>query len=179
MLLVLPTRAQPRSFHVDVQASVVEYTGSAPLHDWTGTSREASGRLDLDLDAPSQSRVEVRVPVASFDSGNGRRDRKMRDITDSDAHPDVTFASTAIEPALWGQTGSGQGGRWRVRGDLTFHGVTRAVEVPVRVSAEGGAFRAEGDFEISLEAYDVPRPKLAFVPIADTIRIRFELVAAP
>lgn len=45
-----PGHAQRVSAAVDSTASVIDYTGSAVMHSWTGTSREVAGTLALDVD---------------------------------------------------------------------------------------------------------------------------------
>src|SRR6056297_3497691 len=95
-----PAHAQRTDVDVTVDStrSVIDYTGSAVAHDWTGTSRTVTGRLQLDLATPDSSRVDLQAPVASFDSGNNRRDRKMRAVTEASAYPLVRFQSTEIRP---------------------------------------------------------------------------------
>lgn len=157
---------------VDSGASVIDYTGSAPMHDWTGTSRDVAGTLVLDLDAPDSSRVALRAPVASFDSGNERRDAKMREVTEAETYPLVRFRATEIRPVRWGRSSDGHSGRWAVRGDLTFHGQTHPIEATVDVRVSDDSVRARAQFPVSLTRFEVERPTLLWVaPIGDTIRI--------
>jgi len=55
---------------VDSTESVIDYPGSAPLHDWTGMSRSVTGRFVLDPGNADSSRASIEVPVSTFDSGN-------------------------------------------------------------------------------------------------------------
>jgi polyisoprenoid-binding protein YceI len=164
--------AQRVAATVDSTASVIDYTGSATLHDWTGTSRDVSGTMVLDLDTPDSSRVVVRAPVASFESGPNRRDRRMREVTEAGTYPIVEFRTTAVQSVRWGRTSEGHAGRWRVTGDLTFHGQTHPVEADVTVRTTGDSVRARARFPVSLTQFDVERPELLWMaPIGDTIRI--------
>ena len=72
--------------------------------------------------------VDVRIGMASVESGNPARDEHIRsaELFDVEAHPTATFRSTAVE---W------SGDRGTVHGDLTIHGVTR--NVPLEVTFEG------------------------------------------
>ena len=72
----------------------------------------------------SASSVEVRIDMASVDSGDRTRDDHLRsaDLFDVAAHPTGTFRSTAVE--VDGSTG-------RMSGDLTLKGVTRPVTLDV------------------------------------------------
>ena len=181
LLAVLPARpaqAQRAEVVVDSTRSVIVYTGSAVAHDWTGTSRAVTGRLALDLAMPDSSRVDLQAPVASFDSGNNRRDRKMRQVTEASAYPMVRFQSTEIRPEQWGRSSDGYAGIWRATGDLTFHGRTHPVEAVVEVRVTPDSAYAHARFPVSLTRFDVERPELLWVPIADTIRIDARIVGA-
>lgn len=166
--LPLQGHAQRVAASVDSAASVVDYTGSATMHDWTGTSRDVSGTFVIDLDTPDSSRAVVQAPVASFTSGPDRRDRKMREVAEADRYPIVSFRATHIRSRQWGRSHDGHAGRWTVTGDLTFHGQTH----PVDVRVTDDSVHAHAQFPVSLTRFDVERPKLMWVaPIADTIRI--------
>lgn len=75
--------------------------------------------------------VEATIAVASLDSGVAHRDEHLLagDFFDADAHPEITFRSTAIER-------DGDGDRARVAGELTVKGVTREVSLDVVDIAE-------------------------------------------
>ncbi len=163
---------------VDPEASRIDYTGSAPAHDWTGTSRRVRGRVRLDTDDPAQTAVMVTVPAATFDSGNSTRDAKMRRVLETDRYPDVRFEAEAIRVEQWTRTAAGYAGRWRVAGPLRFHGRTHRVEADVRLRLGADSLTAEVQFPVSLTRFEVDRPRLLFIPIADTIRIDARLRAA-
>lgn len=176
-LAVGEIRGQVRAATVDSSESVLHYTGSAPLHSWTGTSETVEGLLLLNIDQPSESRVSIRAPVASFESGPDRRDRQMREVTEAEQYPYVRFRSTEIRPRMWGRSSDGHAGRWTVTGDLTFHGQTKPVEAPVEVRVTDEKVRAHAEFDVSLQRFGIDRPELLWVaPIADTIRIEARIV---
>lgn len=68
-------------------------------------------------------------------------------------------------------------GTWRVRGSLTFNGRTHEVVVPVSVRVTGRAFAAEARFDVSLERFEVRRPRLLGIPIRDAIALDREVRA--
>jgi polyisoprenoid-binding protein YceI len=174
LLLLSPAdvQAQRVAATVDSTASVIDYTGSATMHDWTGTSRSVSGTMVLNSEVPDSSQVVIRAPVASFESGPDRRDRRMREVTEAEQYPTVEFRSTDIRPQEWGATSEGHAGKWAVTGDLTFHGQTHPVEAAVEVRVTADSVRAHAQFPVSLTRFDVERPELLWVaPIGDTIRI--------
>jgi polyisoprenoid-binding protein YceI len=137
-----------------------------------------SGTFVLDPENADSSRAVIRAPVASFDSGNDRRDRKMREVTEAERYPTVRFRATEIQPLRWGRTREGRAGQWRATGTLTFHGRTHPVDAPVMVRVAGDSVRARAQFAISLTRFEVERPSLLWASIADTIRIDARIVGA-
>jgi polyisoprenoid-binding protein YceI len=87
-------------------------------------------RLDLAGDDPSGWSITATIDAASLDSGLARRDDVLRsaDYLDVERFPTLAFQSTRVER---------QGDRYRVQGDLTIHGVTRAVVLDLHDNGEG------------------------------------------
>jgi polyisoprenoid-binding protein YceI len=86
-----------------------------------GRFAEVEGTIVLDEANPGESRVEARIPAASIDTREERRDAHLRsaDFLDAENHPYLTFRSTRVE--------SNGRGRFTAHGDLTIRGVTRPV----------------------------------------------------
>ncbi|HYE95823.1 MAG TPA: YceI family protein [Rubricoccaceae bacterium] len=178
--LIAAPAAPPVTLAIDPARSEIAYTGSSPLHDWTGRSRRASGTVTFDPAAPARgARIRVEAPVASFDSGSRARDREMRRATEAARFPTVAFQATAVQVQRWGAVAGGQGGRWTLSGTLTFHGQTRPLRVEADVRYGGGVLTATGSFPVQLSAFGVERPRIVGLPIRDEITLRFEIVAAP
>lgn len=174
LLLALPlAAAQPATLHVDPARSTLSYRGTSVLHSWTGTSTRVSGTVTLDPADLSTTRFTISAPVASFDSGNRARDRKMRDVTEADRFPTVTFEAQRVRVPQGTAPGT-----WTITGVLTFHGVRRTADVAADVTYRNGTLTAEGSFPVSLDAHGVERPRLVGIPIGDEITVRFEIVAA-
>jgi polyisoprenoid-binding protein YceI len=72
--------------------------------------------------------VEAEIDAATIDTGIKKRDQHLcsADFFDVAAYPTIAFRSTRVQPV-----NSREGNRWLVVGDLTMHGVTRAVELAV------------------------------------------------
>lgn len=67
--------------------------------------------------------VTFSAKAASIDTDNERRDNDLRspNFFDVEKYPEVTFKGTLVKA----------GGKYRLKGDLTMHGVTRPVEFDV------------------------------------------------
>ena len=91
----------------------------------------------VDQRDPTRAVVDAKIDAASIDTGNAKRDEHLRsaDFFDVASHPAITFRSTKVEPA--GER------RWKLHGDLTMHGVTKAVVLDVEATPEVKGMRGE------------------------------------
>ncbi len=79
------------------------------------------GQLHIDEAQPENSWVEAEADAATINTRDAKRDGHLRspDFFDVEKYPLITFKSTKVEPL--------GGNEYRVTGDLTMHGVTKAV----------------------------------------------------
>lgn len=83
------------------------------------------GSLEFDPDKPAESRVDVTIDAASIETKDEKRDAHLRspDFFDVEKYPRIHFRSTSVEKA--GKD------RYRVKGDIEIHGVTKPIELDV------------------------------------------------
>ena len=178
LLLLVPAAAlaqgAPRTYAVK-DGSTLSYTLIHKLHEVKGTAKRVEGKARLLPDGTLQ--VAVRARVEDFDSGNSNRDAHMKEATEAARFPLIDFkgvSSGVKPPARLPATVP-----VTVKGRLTFHGVTRAVEVPLQVTfAKDGQVKADGRFEVSLEAFKVERPSLLMVKVQDALVLGLALQLA-
>ena len=91
----------------------------------------------------------------------------MLTYVDAFQYPDVMFVSNEI---------SVDGINASIKGQLTFHGITRDINLKADISFTDG-FNAKGSFTILLSDYDVERPALLFKKIANEMKLKFHIVA--
>ena len=94
---------------------------------------QGQGTLEYDQSDPSHSSVEVTIPLSTLNTGVPALDDDFRstDFFDTPRFPTATFKSTRVvvqDAAL---------NRLKVTGDLTVHGVTKAVILEVTVVKVG------------------------------------------
>jgi polyisoprenoid-binding protein YceI len=67
--------------------------------------------------------VTFTAKTASIDTDNERRDNHLKspDFFDAEKHPEVSFKGNLVK----------EGGKYKLKGDLTMHGVTKPVEFDV------------------------------------------------
>ncbi|HEY2743816.1 MAG TPA: YceI family protein [Polyangia bacterium] len=82
------------------------------------------GTFEYDPKNPSATKIDVTIEAASIDTREEKRDAHLRspDFFDVEKYPTLTFKSTSV---------SGSGEELVLHGDLTIHGVTKAVQLKV------------------------------------------------
>ena len=66
----------------DLSKSFISYDGKHPAHNWTGISKDIQGTVELNKEDLTKSKVDLYVPVFSFDSNNSNRDSNMLDVVE-------------------------------------------------------------------------------------------------
>jgi polyisoprenoid-binding protein YceI len=142
----------PRSttWQVDRAHSQVSFVVRHFFTPVRGTFDSVTVALEFDPDNPAAGSVEVRIPVASVNTRNERRDNDLRseNFFEAATHPDITFRSSAVRA-----TGANT---FAVAGTLTIKGVEKTVELPVtflgrqEIPVRGGGTREVAGFEAVL-----------------------------
>jgi len=97
----------------------------------SGKFTDFAGTIQVDRAKPESSSVEFTIQAKSIDTSEPRRDDHLRspDFFDVANNPTITFKSTSLKA-------NGKDS-WLVSGDLTMHGVTKQIVLPVTLLGEG------------------------------------------
>jgi polyisoprenoid-binding protein YceI len=89
-----------------------------------GHFNQWGGTFDYDEADPTRAKLSVRIDAASIDTRDEKRDAHLRspDFFDVEKFPALTFESSKVER---------DGDDFVVTGELSIHGVTRAVQLKV------------------------------------------------
>jgi polyisoprenoid-binding protein YceI len=158
-----------------VQYRVKERLAGALESDATGRTTEVEGALTVAGSTVSDVRVEA--DLSTLESDKTRRDERLRtDGLQTDTFPTATF--TLTEPIELGQApAKGKTIRADATGDLTLHGVTRNVTIPLEGRWDGEAIEVVGRLPIEFADYDITPPNVAgVVTVADKGRMELQLV---
>lgn len=170
--VAVPASATPVSaaapWKVDSGHSSVVFRIKHVVAPFWGRFDKVSGTVQWDAAKPETASVELTVDVGSVNTNDGKRDDHLRgpDFFSAKEFPTMTFKSTKV-------TKKGDG-KLEATGDLTLHGVTKSITVPIEVTGEGESpfkdTRAgfEATFEIKRGDYGVK----GYIPtISDEVRI--------
>lgn len=126
--LISPVNASDREATYDITHvySNVSFNITKFFFNEEGGFRQYSGKIVYDPDHPDRSHVQMIVQAESIDTRNEGRDRALRsdNFFDAGRYPTLSFVSTSVAPR--------ENGILNVAGDLTIHGVTKHITIPVR-----------------------------------------------
>jgi polyisoprenoid-binding protein YceI len=121
------SNSEPKLYTVTKSYSTLSFTATKwMVFKEEGLFQEFSGTITYSAQDSSKCRIDVTVQAASLDTRNWVRDRELRtdDFFDVEKFPTLFFHSTAVK-ATGKET-------YDVEGNLTIHGVTKHVTVPVK-----------------------------------------------
>ena len=135
----------------------VETTG---LRGWFEADIE-NGSFDTGV--TPHGHVEIETPLLR--TGNPLYDGELERRLEVRAHPVVGGDVTDVQTL--------DGDRYQVKGDMSFHGVTRPVEGVVRVrSATDRTIEVEGELVIDMRDLDLEPPRLLVLKVHPEVRVR-------
>ena len=122
-----PSAPYPTEWNVDAAHTGIKFSVRHFFTPVTGSFDRWEASLEFDAENPENSRVEVRIDVASVNTGNEKRDNHLRsgDWFEADRYPHITFHSTSVRKT--------SDGKFVARGDLTIKDVTQQVELGVEM----------------------------------------------
>jgi polyisoprenoid-binding protein YceI len=148
-------------------------------HDHTINARTFSGKVQLAGNDAKNGSIQVEFDAASLrvaDQGISEPDRSEiqktmeTEVLDVSRFPKITFKSTATR---------GDGQNVSVEGDLTLHGVTKKITVPVEVSLAGDRLRATGKVAFKQTDFGIkPYSKGGgSIKVKDEVVLNFQIAA--
>jgi polyisoprenoid-binding protein YceI len=188
----VPARAAEQVYAVDPAASLVTITvGKAGLFKFAGHTHEvavpvAEGRVVADADDVAASSVTLLFRSSDLKvtgKGEPRGDvPKVQaamlgpKVLDAARFPTIAFRSTAVS----GRPAGPDAWDVEVRGDLTLHGVTRPLVLPLRVERAGDALVARGTAALKQRDYGIEPVSVAgVVKVKDELSLEFRITALP
>jgi polyisoprenoid-binding protein YceI len=172
-VLLLPALASAQTSKVDPVHSFVifrvQHMGAGFVY---GFISGPTGDFTIDPNDPAKFSLTGTVNVDNLDTKNDARDKHLKSETFFNAKqfPTIDFKSTAAK-----KTGDNT---YDVTGDLTLHGVTKSITIPVTVTGTGKGMQGETrtgletTFKIKRSDYDMTQ----LIPAAgDEVTLRIGL----
>ena len=151
-------------------------------HNPTFLARDLGGQVTFDSQNPGSAAVRLRVGSASLtlvDSMSERDRREIERVTsqevlESSVHPEILYEGGRIAVA-----GGGAPLQATVDGMLTLHGVSRPLQLVVRVYPDGTMLRAQGEVALRQADYRIEPVSVAggMLKVKDEVKLAFDIVA--
>jgi len=162
------------TFRIDPRRSKVWIEARSSMHPIHGEADGLEGSIRADvadgsIDLSEGPKIQIELPVDKLQSGKKLEDAEMMRRIDARRFPKIRGETTELKE---------NGGRYRIRGDLTFHGVTRQVEGEVTICApDEQSLVIEGEQTFDIRDFGVQPPKILMLKVHPDVRVRVKVVA--
>ncbi len=137
-----------------IESSNIEFYSKALLEDIQAENIESIGAIDM-----GTGEFVIKIPVSSFEFPNKLMQKHFNDsYLETDKYPECTFRGT-----INNQNASGE---------ITLHGVTKKINIPISLEEVDGKININTNFKIILKDHKIKIPKLLFQNIAEEIEIK-------
>ena len=187
----LPAAAATRTYVIDASASAFQvHVGKSGVFGFAGHTHEVTadrfeGRVDADPDDLARSSVELSFEASGLTvSAQGEPEGdapKVQEVMagskvlDVSRFPAIRFRSRQVS----GRRAADGAYELQVAGEVSLHGVSRAVTVPVRVELSGATLTASGRTTLAQRAFGI-EPVTAgggTVKVKNEVGVEFRIVA--
>jgi polyisoprenoid-binding protein YceI len=171
------------------KSSVVIHVGKEGVFSFAGhehlvTAPRLQGKVLAAPDDPSRCVVTLsfetaalRVPETGEPEGDAAKVQEAMlgpQVLDASRFPTVTFKSRTVT----GKASAAGAYDLGITGDLSLHGVTRSVVLPLRVEVSGDTLKASGHLVLRQTEYGIkPVTVAGVVKVKDALTIDFAIVA--
>ena len=137
-----------------IESSNIEFYSKALLEDIQAENIESIGAIDM-----GTGEFVIKIPVSSFEFPNKLMQKHFNDsYLETDRYPECTFRGTVNNQ--------------NASGEITLHGVTKKINIPISLEEVDGKINIDANFKIILKDHKIKIPKLLFQNIAEEIEIK-------
>lgn len=170
--------AQSRTYVITKGGNnVAEFHAEDTYDTFDGKTSDVSGTIMADPANPSAASVQIIINVNALDTGAGLRNKEMRQrYLETTKFGTATFKSISIAgpPSI----AASQPAEIKVTGDMTLHGVTKRMTIPVRVVLiPNGRIHATTTFKIHMPDFGISVPHNVLVTVNDDVPVRLDVWA--
>jgi polyisoprenoid-binding protein YceI len=171
----------PLHYKVTQQGSVLRWDLPATMHTVHGSVGSFQGTIDAEPSGNGAWSIRGRFVAAadSMTTGNARRDRKMKEKTlETSKFPEIVFETSEVTADL-SKFRRGEQFAANVSGNLTVHGVSVPVQLPVDVYVFPDHAILAGSFPVHWKKFDLKDPSPGLIRVKEPMMVSFRLKAVP
>lgn len=170
-LLATAACGQQMAVEFDKAATKIDWILVGTVHTVHGTFQLKQGAVNFD---PTSGAIsgDLVVETESGDSGSAARDKRMKkDVLETDKFPEVRLKVTKVEGAV----GTGNASNVRLLGQLTIHGASHAISIPLQVTLNGSEFSGKGKFVVPYVDWGMKDPSNFLFKVNKTVEVDVEM----
>jgi polyisoprenoid-binding protein YceI len=149
--------------------------------DAVGRTTAVTGQVTISEDggAYRAKTANFTVDVSQLQSNEAKRDNKIRTIgLETGKYPQATFAA-AGPIDIPGDAVDGKVVTVQAEGDMTLHGATKKVSIPLQVQRNGNQIRIVGNYDFSWDDFGMTAPSVPpFVSVNGNPKLEFDVTMA-
>ena len=160
-------------WHVDKDSkNLVKFTSEVVVLTFEGVTENIDGYLYWEGETPFEknSQMVFEVDLNTIDTDNGKRDRDMRDVLETEKWQMTTFEGSIsnfekIDSSITAYNVT-------AKGKISIHGKEKELEAPGIITIDNGKMNIISNFSVFLEDYDIEAPSLAaFIKVSEEIKL--------
>ncbi|MFA9478134.1 YceI family protein [Phycisphaerales bacterium AB-hyl4] len=190
-LAATPTLAAPPIRYESDTGHSVLVEGTSNVHDWTGTTDQVRGwievpgdwieqdgelRLEPALQADDATpRIQVQIPTGTLEGNRRGLASNMHSALKVSTHPNVTFALVSLESA----TAADNGTAWTAIGDLEIAGHSRLLALDLTITPlTNDRLRIDVAKDLLMTDFgiDPPRAMMGMARAADEVQVQISWI---
>jgi hypothetical protein len=164
-------------YEIVPERSQVWIDASSNLHPIHSRTDGLEGFVDVEVrhdglvDLSVSPRGELSLPVERLSSGNRFEDRELQRRIDSRRFRSIDGRLVEMQP-------TGQDGRYRVRGEVTFRGVTNSYEDEMTIAQlDDRTLQLEGRSTFDIRAFGMEPPRILLLRVHPEVEVTVAIVA--
>lgn len=130
----------------------------------SAVGRSCQAILSRAPEGPNLVRIQLEVPIRSFNSGEKERDDEVFKILSGSVQPTLRLETDPISPTELERASAGKTGS--IRAKLTLGGKPYMITLPFQVLGNGNEARVVGQIDTTFKAFDIEPPTVAMGIVA-------------
>lgn len=166
LMLLIPAFTSTQAQKYFTRDGNISFFSDAPLEKIEAHNSKATSVLDV-----ASGKMEFAVLIKAFQFEKALMQEHFNEnYLESDKYPKSTFKGeiTNIKSVDFSKDGEYE---VNVKGDLTIHGETKAIEAPGKIIVKNGNVTANSSFEVAVADFNISVPAVVRDNIAKIVRI--------
>jgi polyisoprenoid-binding protein YceI len=148
------------------------FFSSTPVEDITAVNKSAQSILNT-----ANSEIVIQMAMKQFDFPNKLMQEHFNEnYIESEKYPKAMFKGKINEVIDFTKPGVYD---VSATGDFTIHGVKKARTLKGKLTVSQGSISIISDFDVDLTDHDIKVPKIVFMKIAQTVRVKNSIILTP